>query len=137
VVRIAPEGEVGDARYVTIVFNQPMVPLTAVAEADREALPVRLEPAPPGRWRWLDVRTLRFEPEAPLPGATHFRLGVPAGVRALSGAMLDRPVRRAFATPAPVVTGGYPHGETTDRDPLFLLVFDQRVDPDQVADGRA
>jgi alpha-2-macroglobulin len=135
VVRIAPEGEVGDARYVTIVFNQPMVPLTGVAEADREALPVRLEPEPPGRWRWLDVRTLRFEPEAHLPGATHFRLGVPVGVRALSGAILDRPVRHAFATPAVVATGGYPHGQTTGLDPLFLLVFDQRIDPDQVAAG--
>lgn len=145
VLRVSPTGETADlAPHLTVVFSQPMIPLTTVGETDRAAVPARLTPQPPGRWRWIDVRTLRFEPEGRLPMATEFTLEVPAGTRSLDDGALAEAVRERFATPAVRAVGGWPHERPVGREPLVVLVFDQQVRPEEVlraaaleAEGRA
>jgi alpha-2-macroglobulin len=155
VQRIVPDGETELAAHVTITFSDAMVPLTTVAGTAAVAPPARLVPQPPGRWMWLDTRTLRFEPEGRLPMATEYTVEVPAGVRSAAGEALKAPVRATFATPAPRALGAYPAlrplGADVDRllelppgvyrgmqethdaaasvalEPVLVVVFDQRV----------
>ncbi len=132
VVRYEPEGDVDVAAFVSVTFNQPMVPLGTLEQLDRADVPVRVKPALDGRWRWIGTRTLRFEHDADaidrLPMATEYTVEIPAATRSQSGVTLDKPVTWAFRTPAPQVLSFQPASESIDTDPVFLATFDQRVD---------
>jgi uncharacterized protein YfaS (alpha-2-macroglobulin family) len=125
---VVPMGTTDLAPHVTVIFSEPMVPLGPDGEPLTGEPPARLEPEPPGRWRWLDVRTLRFEPDAGrLPGATRYTLRVPAGARSAGGTRLLSGVEASFATRGAVATGARPNMEIVDQEPLIFMVFDQRV----------
>ncbi|HEU0298825.1 MAG TPA: Ig-like domain-containing protein, partial [Longimicrobium sp.] len=131
--RRGPEGEIRTgAEQIVVAFSQPMVPLASVGDVAARAVPARITPQPPGRWRWLDVRTLRFEPEGRLPMATEFTVEVPAGTRSAAGRPLDEAVHWTFRTAAARATGSWPQGGPIGRDPVLLVAFDQRVDPEAV-----
>lgn len=156
VTRVTPEGDAMLAPHVTITFSEAMVPLTTVAQAEAGAPPARLTPQPPGRWTWLDTRTLRFQPEGRLPNATQFTLEVPAGTRSATGQVLAQAVRFSFATPALRATGAWPAIHPDDRDeyhrrpgagasgdprsnarsvrldPVMVVAFDQEVNAEAV-----
>jgi len=127
-LRRAPEGEVDQGAEVTLTFSQPMVPLGSVADVAARAVPARLTPAAPGRWRWIDARTLKFEPAGRLPMATTYTVEVPAGTRGASGAPLPETIRWSFSTPAPRALGARPMGAPTRLTPVLAVAFDQRVD---------
>lgn len=128
VLRWQPEGDVPLAPALAITFSQPMIPLASVDAAT--TAPVRLEPAPPGRWRWIGTRTVLFEPDAGrFPMATEFRVEVPAGTPAASGARLAKALAFGFRTPPPQVVSSGPTGGPTARDPLLHVTFDQAIDP--------
>jgi len=129
ILRRAPEGEVDEGAEVTITFSQPMVPLGSVADVGAQAVPARMAPSAPGRWRWIDARTLQFEPRGRLPMATVYTVEVPAGTRGLAGAPLGEAIRWTFSTPAAHAVGGRPQGAPTRLTPVLAVVFDQRVDP--------
>ena len=63
VLRVQPVGEVGLAPYLSITFNQPMVPLATLGQLDGVDVPVEMTPPLPGRWQWIGTRTLRFDHE--------------------------------------------------------------------------
>ncbi|MFN7946840.1 MAG: alpha-2-macroglobulin family protein [Blastocatellia bacterium] len=128
VLRFAPEGSVPVAPHLSVTFSQPMVAVTSQAEAAQSAS-VKLRPEVPGQWRWLGTRTLLFEPEGRFPMATEFAAEIPAGTRALSGSALAESKRWKFTTPPVQVKSFVPQGEAVSRNPLFLVTFDQRVDP--------
>ena len=146
VTRRAPEGEVPLGAEVTVTFSQPMVPLSSVGTVASFGVPARISPQTPGAWRWIDVRTLKFEPQGRLPMATEFTVEVPAGTPSLTGGRLAAAARWSFSTPAARATGGWPHrdnGEPAGLQPVLVVSFDQRVDPAAVvrtvrvtADGR-
>ncbi len=129
VIRRAPEGEVDVGAEVTITFSQPMVPLGSVSDVAAQAVPARITPAAPGRWRWIDVRTLRFEPRGRLPMATVYTVEVPAGTRGAAGGPLPEAVRWSFATAPAGAVGARPQGAPTRLTPVLAVAFDQRVDP--------
>jgi alpha-2-macroglobulin len=89
VLRYGPEGEIAIAPFVNITFNQPMVPLTTLEELSSEQVPVRLDPALPGTWRWIGAKTLTFQYDSDLidrlPKATHYQVSIPAGTRSATG----------------------------------------------------
>jgi uncharacterized protein YfaS (alpha-2-macroglobulin family) len=137
VVRYQPEGQVDIAPFLTVTFNQPMVPLATLDQLDAADVPVQIDPPIEGRWRWIGTRTLRFEvvPGATdrLPAATQYRIEVPAGTRSASGAQLAKAVNWSFSTPAPVVGTLYPlateaQNSSIPTEQVFVAVFDQRVD---------
>jgi hypothetical protein len=133
VVAVTPTGETELAPDVTVVFSRPMVALGTDGEPIAGTPPARLEPQPPGAWRWLDVRTLRFEPAAGrMPGATAFTVRVLGDVRSRDGERLEAQVEHGFRTAGVRALGGYPNDILTDLDPTILLTFDQRVDPEAV-----
>lgn len=128
VIRRAPEGEVDLGAEVTVTFSQPMVALSSVGNVAAQAVPVRLTPQPAGAWRWIDARTVKFEPAGRLPMATVFTVEVPAGTRSATGAALAEPLRWSFSTPAAGATGAAPQS-VTGLDPILVVAFNQRIDP--------
>jgi alpha-2-macroglobulin len=128
VVRFAPEGEVALAPHLSLTFSQPMVAVTSHAELSAQEIPVKLTPAPPGKWRWLGVKTLLFEPSGRFPMATDYAVEVAAGTQSALGGALPAARRWTFSTPPPQVKTTHPTGDAEPRDPLFFVAFDQRVD---------
>ncbi len=132
VLRVQPDGAVGIAPFMSITFNQAMVPLTTLAQLDEIDVPVTMTPSLPGRWQWIGTRTLRFEhdPEVfdRLPMATSYVVEVPAGTVSQSGGELAETVRFEFDTPAPTMLSLTPQHDSLNLQPVFLITFDQRVD---------
>jgi len=138
VVRFQPEGEVDVAPFLSVTFDQPMVPLATLDQLAAEDVPVVVTPPVEGRWRWIGTRTLRFEviPGATdrLPAATEYTVEVPAGTTSANGAVLGESVTWTFATPPPTVTQFVGTAEAMPTEPVFVAVFDQIVEPAAVLD---
>lgn len=130
--RRSPEGEVPIAGPVSVTFSQPMVALGSATDMN-QTRPIKLEPEPPGQWRWVGTRTLLFEPTGRMPMATRFTATVLAGTRSVSGGALPQPVRWTFETPPPRVTGWWPERGPVDLNPTLRLTFDQAVDAEKIA----
>ena len=136
VLRVQPLGEVEIAPFFSITFNQPMVPLATVAQLGDADVPVEMTPPLPGRWQWIGTRTLRFEHSQEifdrLPMATGYTVEVPAGTRSQSGGELATTFRAEFETPPPSLVVLEPQHDSLDLQPVFVAVFDQRVEPSEV-----
>ncbi|MDJ0838433.1 MAG: alpha-2-macroglobulin family protein [Acidobacteriota bacterium] len=133
VLRFAPEGQVDLAGRVSITFSQPMVPLAAHDELAAEDLPVTMTPQPEGNWRWLGTRTLVFESGVRLPGATAFKVSVPADTASYAGTPIEAPADWSFTTPPPRLVNSSPgRTGTYGQQAVIYLEFDQRIEPDRV-----
>ncbi|HEX9889686.1 MAG TPA: alpha-2-macroglobulin family protein [Nitriliruptorales bacterium] len=137
VVRHQPDGDVDVAPFLSVTFNQDVIPVGTLEQLDATAAPVRVTPELPGRWRWIGTRTLRYEHVSDdldrLPAATEYAVEVPAGTVSVDGDELTEPYRWTFRTPAATVASFVPT-ETTSLplQPVFVTTFDQRVDPSAV-----
>jgi hypothetical protein len=133
VLRYAPQGEISIAPFVSVSFNQPMVPLGTLADLAEKDVPVQIEPALEGTWRWLGTKTLTFEYDSALidrlPKATLYRLSVPAGTQSATGGVLAETVEWSFSTPPPKLVSAYPQDTPQPLEPLIFIAFDQRIDP--------
>ncbi|MGD9316968.1 MAG: MG2 domain-containing protein, partial [Anaerolineae bacterium] len=136
VLRFGPEGEIPLAPFLNVTFNQPMVPLATLGALSAEEVPVQLEPSLPGTWRWLGTKTLTFEYDSEaidrLPMATEYVATVLAGTESASGGVLAEGVQWSFRTPPPTMIDHLPSGSPQPLEPLFLVAFDQRIDPEAV-----
>lgn len=138
ILRFAPDGDVELARNFSITFNQPMVAVgshegsaRSVGGTQSAELPIRIAPAVRGRFRWVGARTLLFEPETRFAMATDFRVTVGAEARSISGRALGEPKEFQFSTPPPRLIGSLPTGQSVPLDPVMVLVFDQRIEPEE------
>jgi alpha-2-macroglobulin len=148
VVRFQPEGDVDVAPFLSITFNEPMVALATLDQLEALDVPVTIEPdiaataGVEGRWRWIGTKTLRFEavPGSSegeldrLPASTEYTVTVPAGTPSANGAELAADVSFTFATPPATVTSLTGLSESMDLNPVFVAVFDQRVNPEAILD---
>lgn len=132
VVRYAPEGSVPLVPELSITFSQTMTALSSQEDAAAN-VPVRLNPQPPGKWRWLGTKTLVFKPDGRFPMATTYVVTVPAGTRAANGSELTSEKSWSFTTPPPSVKATFPSSDNPQpRDALMFIEFDQRIDPVEV-----
>jgi uncharacterized protein YfaS (alpha-2-macroglobulin family) len=133
ILRFAPEGEIPIAPFVSVTFNQPMVPIGTLSDLAALDVPAQIEPALPGTWRWLGTKTLTFEYDSDLidrlPKATEYRVTVPAGTKSIGGGILAESVSWTFRTPPPSVVTTYPDDAPQPLAPVFFVAFDQRIDP--------
>lgn len=128
VVRFSPEGEINLAPDLSVTFSQPMVAVTSQEQA-ANTVPVQLSPMIEGKWRWLGTKTLMFDAPKRLPMATIFTAKVPAGTKSANGQTLAKDVTWTFTTPPPKVETMIPNGQTTRRDALMFVSFDQEINP--------
>ena len=133
VLRFAPEGEIPIAPFLSVTFNQPMVPLTTLAELSAADVPVKITPELTGTWKWLGTKTLTFEYKSDeidrFPKATEYTVEIPAGTKSATGNELAEAVTWTFRTPAPVMAYTYPSGGPQPLNPLIFVSFDQQIDP--------
>jgi len=133
VLRVQPEGDVPIAPYVSITFNQPMVPVGTVSQVNALDVPVTILPDIAGTWQWIGTRTLRFDAASDafdrLPMATTFSVTVPAGTKSATGGALAKGQSFVFTTPPPTVVMLSPQGDQILREQIFVVEFDQRIDP--------
>src|SRR4029450_12464038 len=97
---------------------RPLVPPASPAGLPHDGVPVRLEPQPPGEWRWIGTRTLVFEPERRFALASEYRATIAAGVTSATGGVLASGVSWSFRTPAPRLVAKHPEGGPARRDAL-------------------
>ncbi|NND76096.1 MAG: hypothetical protein HKN44_13920 [Ilumatobacter sp.] len=143
VLRIQPDGEIDVAPFLSVTFNEPMVPLATLEQLDVADVPAVITPSlddlgVDGRWRWIGTRTLRFEVIPGdidrLPAATEYTIEIPEGTTSANGAVLAEGFTWTFATPPPEVLGVAGLGDSMDLDPVFVATFDQRVEPTAILD---
>jgi uncharacterized protein YfaS (alpha-2-macroglobulin family) len=131
VLRFSPEGEISLAPDLSVTFSQPMVAVTSQEQA-AQIVPVQLTPNAEGNWRWLGTKTLMFDTTKRFPMATRFTARVPAGTKAATGQILQKDVTWTFTTPPPKVEQMIPANQTTRRDALMFISFDQEINPEAV-----
>ncbi|MGL4209565.1 MAG: Ig-like domain-containing protein, partial [Candidatus Adiutrix sp.] len=88
ILRCAPTGLVSNLSQFVIMFNQPMVALGDYDNVPPGAL--LIEPHTSGQPVWLNQYTLAFTLEAPLTGSAALSVTVPAGLKSLTGQILDK-----------------------------------------------
>jgi len=132
VVHFHPRGRVYSESAVTVTFNQPMVPLAALKDVKNAILPLRVEPAIEGRARWLGVNTVRYQVKGRLRYSTRYKVTIPAGTRAVSGALLEKAQTWTFDTPRLGLSRYYPSGDSNEMTHPVVLIFNQRVDPARI-----
>ncbi len=131
VIRFSPEGAVNLAPDLNVTFSQPMVAVSSQEETGRN-VPVQLTPMPEGKWRWLGTKTLMFDAAKRFPMATKFTARIPAGTKSANGQVLQKDVVWNFQTPPPTVETKIPENQTTRRDALVFVSFDQEINPEAV-----
>jgi hypothetical protein len=125
-----PESEnVDPASQITVVFNRPVVPLTAIREQSELVNPLALSPAVPGEGVWVNTSVYRFTPAERLLAGTTYTAVVATGLEA-GGALLDEGYQWSFATQPPAVVAVYPLHQATLVDPAaeITLMFNQEMD---------
>ncbi len=136
VLRYSPEGEIQMAPFISVTFNQPMVPLGTLTQLSEEDVPVKIVPALEGTWRWIGTKTLTFEFNSDdidrLPMSTEYQVTVPAGVKSANGNSLQESVSWSFTTPTPTMQNYYPSYGTQPLEPVIFIGFDQRIDQQAV-----
>lgn len=131
-VKLLPQGQVERLTQVVARFSRPMRPLGAMAQAAEDA-PLRLTPRPAGSYRWLDPQSLAYILDKPLVGSSLIQLSLAAGVQALDGAHLAKPVRATIQTPALAALEFQPNaGEPLGPQPEIRVTLNQAVDLDSL-----
>ncbi len=134
VLRFGPTGAQGAIDSVSIVFNQPMVPLAATDELRREAIPFEIEPAPPGEVRWLGTDALAYQVAGRFPFSTTYRVKVPSGTTSIRGLALPRDKEWSFTTPTLALDAAFPPEGATDAllETPIVLRFNQAIRADEL-----
>jgi len=129
----APDSEDVEAgSTVTVIFNRPVVPLTAVSDPAFADLPqpVTFEPPVEGSGEWLNTSIYVFTPAEPLVGGTTYRARVAAGLSDTTGGLLADDFAWSFSTQPPQVVWVSPHedAELVDVDTEVEISFNMPVD---------
>ncbi|MCH9682339.1 MAG: Ig-like domain-containing protein, partial [Deltaproteobacteria bacterium] len=131
VERHGPTGPQSLVDAIRLSFNQPMVPLADIATLDTASIPFSIEPAVPGKVKWLGTRTLAFVPEAGrMPLSTEYTVTVAAGVTSTWGKSLDRDFSWTLSTPALALESSSPWdgSDQVDLSPVITLGFNQAIE---------
>ena len=110
----APDTEnVQPGSAITVLFNRPIVPLTATGQQANLPQPLTFDPPLDGAGEWVSTSIYRFLPNRPLDGATTYQATVSAGLVDIVGAVLEEDFTWNFTTVAPSVVTITPSRVTT------------------------
>jgi len=123
--------EVASDTTITVLFNRPVVPLSAIEE--RASLPQPLTFMPPvrGKGEWLNTSIYRFTPEGDgFAPSTGYMARIAAGLTDLSGAIMTKDYEWRFTTVMPAVVASDPAANSiyVDVTPKIELSFNQPMD---------
>ncbi len=109
VASFSPTGEAGTLAQILVRFSGDLIPLERLESPDEAAVLAHfsIEPALPGRFRFLTPRMIGFEADRAWPPATRVRVTVTKGLHDVRGRSLDDDLAWTFQTPA-IELGGLP-----------------------------
>jgi len=103
-VQPAPDTtEVATDALVTVMFNRPVVPLTAISQQAGLPLPLTFVPPVTGEGQWLNTSIYTFRPEEGFDPATTYQARVAAGLEDTTGGVLAEDYLWSFTTAMPAV----------------------------------
>jgi hypothetical protein len=120
-VAVAPVGDVGTQAQIRVRFSDDLIPLQRLESADETAIlqHFAIDPALPGRFRFLTPRMIGFEADGAWPVATRVRVTIAKGLKDQKGRALDQDVAWTFQTDA-VELDGLPSLKDPETAPLAL-----------------
>ena len=128
----APDAlDVGTESTIMVMFNRPVVPLTAIEEQATLPQPLTFEPEISGKGEWLNTSIYLFTPDKPLAGGTKYTARILAGLTDTTGGLLEKDYVWSFTTLPPAVAWTGPgDGETLVAPTAPIkITFTQPVDP--------
>lgn len=127
VVQPAPgTTEVATDAVVTVTFNRPVVPLSALEDQSRLPQPLTFDPPLTGKGEWLNTSIYTFTPDLGFDPATTYRVRV-SNLQDLTGGVLREDFVWEFTTimPAVVATDPPPDGIFVSIQPTIQVAFNQ------------
>lgn len=131
---IADATEISTDSKIHIVFDRPIIPLSAVQGSGAikygDDWPITISPDAKGSWRWLGTSTAEFTPENELEPATTYSVNVPAGITTVIGDKTVEDFSWQFTTTLPKAISSDPYnnyklaGPNTEITILFNQVID-------------
>jgi uncharacterized protein YfaS (alpha-2-macroglobulin family) len=120
--------DVASDTTVTVMFNRPVVPLVAVSDVAREALPRPLiltravDGAPvEGTGEWLNTSIFVFEPSQPLQAGQRYQGQIAAGLTDSTGGVLTEDYTWSFYVEPPSVVWTAPGDGAQDVRPTEVI----------------
>ncbi len=115
---------------ITVLFNRPVVPLTATGQQSNLPQPLTFDPPLDGEGEWVSTSVYRFVPDAPLDGATTYDVMVNAGLQDIVGALLEQDYTWSFTTVDPSVVAITPDDDSTHVaiESGFFIQFNMPMD---------
>ncbi|MBN1889692.1 MAG: Ig-like domain-containing protein [Thermoflexales bacterium] len=119
---------------ITVIFNRPVVPLTALAQLHDLPQPLTLDPPASGHGEWLNTSIYVFEPDRELAGGTSYTAKV-SGLQDADGNPLAEDYTWRFTTQPPQVVWVTPYDgqELVPVETVVRVEFNQAVDPGSAA----
>jgi alpha-2-macroglobulin len=115
---------------ITVLFNRPVVPLTASGQQSGLPQPLLFNPSVQGRGEWVSTSIYRFVPDPPLAGATDYQVTINDGLADITGGVLADDFTWRFTTLSPSVvsfsTDDRPQGVRPTE--LFTVTFNMPMD---------
>ena len=115
VASVAPVGDVDTLAQIRVRFSDDMIPLQRLESPDETAILAHfsVQPALPGRFRFLTPKMVGFEADRAWPAATRVRVTIAKGIQDVHGHALADDVSWTFQTPG-ISLDGLPgkYGET-------------------------
>jgi uncharacterized protein YfaS (alpha-2-macroglobulin family) len=126
----AGASEVPTDTIVTITFNRPMIPLTALDSQPDPSQWVSMSPQVKGRWVWLGTAAVGFRPESGFLPSTVYTVGVKAGWPDATGVTLQQGAAVSFTTIRPAILSVSPSNgmERVPIDAPITLRFNMPMD---------
>ncbi len=122
--------EVPPDTAVTVVFNRPVVPLTAIGEQAQLPDPVTFMPPVAGKGEWLNTSIYIFRPEEAFLPSTEYTARVAAGLTDTTGGVLEKDYTWKFTTIRPAVQNYEPPSDFSYLPPygVITVTFNQPMD---------
>ncbi len=122
--------EVAIGSDITVMFNRPVVPLTAISAQGNLPQPLAFDPPVEGSGEWLNTSIYVFHPETALAAGTTYTAKVAAGLTDPSGAPLREDYVWSFSTQPPQVLFTEPGDAETNvwLDRVVRVEFNQPMD---------
>ena len=126
--------EIDPSSAILVTFNQPVVPLGDLEDADSPAF--MISPNVNGKGEWLNTSTYQFLPEPGLAGGTTYQVSLSSSITSLWGTGLDPEIDAgwSFSTSYPQVVSSSPYqGDAgVPLDEGIRIEFNQAMSHDSV-----
>ena len=136
VAQVIPAPDTADVQAesaITVIFNRPVVALTAVSDPAYTELPQPLtfDPSIAGSGEWINTSIYVFTPDKPLAGGTTYTARIAAGLEDTTGGVLSDDYEWTFSTQPPQVVWVSPSEgeEFIGVDTAVRVTFNMPIDP--------